>query len=702
MKKIIITGLLLVFTNLIFAQKFEKKIIAEKANEEVYFDTIKVEDPYRFLENVEDKDVQAWVRKQNRVSQKYLNACKRKADLVTKLDFYQSYGYKEDLSVKDVYPKIRKFAHSSTSEGSLYYALKKGQDYRLLVNPLNIGGRGKKRIVSYYFNKDRSKLAYTISRNGTDWREVRVFDFEKERRLQDKIKDVRYSSILWRGNGFYYKKFDRAEKFDKASSPKIYYHRIGTSQEEDILMFERKNNPSIQLDFQVTDDERYLIISEFDEKLDMKSYYFYDFNETKPRIRPLVRNTKSTIKIVGENPNNKKWIASVKNKDSKSILVEIDPKNTKTWREIVPAYDNSNMTDVNIVDDGIFVVFKEKLKSVVTFYNYDGELLYTDVLPIASNLSKFVKSEEDGKYYYTIQSYTVPSVFFELNIKTFEKKLNQKTHIAFDSKNIKYKEVYVPSRDGKEIPAIMVYDEEFISKDKPNPLLIDTYGGFGLVVDAKFDPKVVHFIKSGGIYVFAHIRGSGGFGESWKNDGKNLKKQNAINDLIDVSEYLIKENHTSPDKLAIKGGSHGGFIVAAAGIQRPDLFKVVVPMNAPLDILRKEKFSVGSFHLDEYGTVTKRDEFENMYKISPYHNIKEGVNYPTMLLITSDNDDRVPPFHSYKFVAKLLRNEKQTNPILLKVAKKAGHHGATSYKAAEKERAEHFSFIMSELGMIEK
>ena len=283
-----------------------------------------------------------------------------------------------------------------------------------------------------------------------------------------------------------------------------------------------------------------------------------------------------------------------------------------------------------------------------------------------------------------------------LNIKTYKMELTQKTTVNFDFKKIEYKEVEYPAKDSVMVPMILVY-EKGLELNGEHPVILNAYGGFGVVPSPGFDPGIVWFVKQGGVFAFANIRGGGDKGHKWAEDGKGANKQNSFNDFIAAAEYLIKNKYTNPDKLAATGASHGGLVVAAAAVQRPDLFKAVVPEVAPLDMLRFEKFTGGHWYTDEFGTVEDSASFLNLLAYSPYHNISDSINYPAMLVATSENDDRVPPFNSYKFVARLQSRNAQKNPVLLRIEKKSGHNGASTYQSMLKEKADIYGFIMHEL-----
>ena len=376
--------------------------------------------------------------------------------------------------------------------------------------------------------------------------------------------------------------------------------------------------------------------------------------------------------------------------------MEIDPLNPLKWREIVPEYTESLLMDVIPFADRIVTVYQNDQHPIISVFDYAGNVLDNHKFPVGSSIKGFSGQSTDEELLYSFNSYTIPPVVYKFNIKTFKTELTEQTAVTFDWKTIEYKEVEYMNKDSLMVPMMLVYGKG-MKPEGTNPTILEAYGGFGTVERPSFDPGIVYFIKHGGIYAFANIRGGGDKGKEWAKKGRGIYKQNSFYDFISAAEYLIKNKYTSPGKLASTGASNGGLVVAVAAIQRPDLFRAVVPVVAPLDMLRFEKFTVGTMHTNEYGTVKDSLSFTKLLDYSPYHNIKEGVNYPSMLVITSDHDDRVPPFHSYKFVAKLQSRSAQKNPVILKVEKNAGHNGASTLLTDVKEMADIYGFIMYEL-----
>ncbi len=463
-------------------------------------------------------------------------------------------------------------------------------------------------------------------------------------------------------------------------------------------MFSRKNNPLTYFEFLTTFDERFFIIKEINEQKGKRSVFYIDYHSEKKSLKPIYYNIDFNINILDSKDAN--FIAVTFKDSNNGALIKFNPEKPFEWNEIAPNYSSAILLKVFPFSDRIVTIYQSDQHPILAIYDYSGKLLYNLEFPIGSSVGGFSGNKTDKEFLFYLQSYTVPKVIFKFNIDTFERKLVNKTGVTFKYNDIVYKRIEYLSKDGIKVPMILVHKND-IKLDGSNPTILKAYGGFGAVNLPSFDAGIVHFIRKGGIFAFANIRGGGDKGVQWAKDGKGNKKQNSFDDFIAGAEYLIENKYSNSKKLAIMGSSNGGLVVAVAAIQRPDLFKVAVPIVAPLDMLRFEKFTVGRFHLDEYGTVTDSLSFNRLKNYSPYHNIQYDINYPNMLVITSENDDRVPPFHSYKFVAKLQNRKSQVNPILLKVEKNAGHYGSSSYYSNIREKADIYGFIMYHLNKLE-
>lgn len=671
--------------------KTHKKIVTD-----TFYTDYVIEDPYRWMEDVHPEVIAPWLEKHETMSSRYLKIASRKTKARAKIDFYSTVENEFEVKKGDYY-FIHAYYHVA-GVPALFYRDEDSHkdDYDILIDPNKAFSSKDIRIKGYSLSSDSKYLVYQYGTDGSDWSEARIINMDTESHLPETLTGLRFTNIAWKGYGFYYSTFENTGKYGKAINQKIYYHEAGTPQENDELIFERKNNPDLVLYFSLTQDERFLVIEEDDDKNNRFNYFYIDFESDIKTLRPLLMNMKSSMSIIGS--QNGKLIVKTIHQNNNGYVVAIDPKNPYNWEPVISPFPDA----INLHS----IAFKDRLASIyqvgdhpaVLITDYSGTVLYKLDLPIATSVSGFSGNYDDEEVLLSFESYTIPTITYKLNINTFEKEVKGKTKITFDYEDIIYNEVEVMADDSTMIPVTLVYDKGMELNGK-NPLLLEAYGGYGVIASPSFDASVVHFVKSGGIYAYAKIRGGGEKGKEWAAAGKGKNINRTFRDFINVAEGLIRKGYTNPGKLAATGHSHGGLVVSVAAIRRPGLFKAVVPEAAPLDMLRFEKYSIGGFHHDIYGTTTDSTSFTKLLNYSPYHNIKANINYPAMLIVTGENDDRVPPFNSYKFAAALQSRTAQKNPILLNVIKQRGHTSAAKLSERLDERAAKLGFIMYQLGM---
>ncbi len=548
-------------------------------------------------------------------------------------------------------------------------------------------------LKGYWASKDSKLLAYQFNRNGSDWTELKVVSLSSGNHKKDHLENLKYSRIAWKDDGFFYTSYPRTDQMGKTMGQKVLYHKIGTDQSEDKVIFKR-SNPNLQFYYLTTSDERFFILKEINEERGTINIFYIDYESEIIALKPLLMNISNNLRILDSHDG--KFIALTHSDSNNGSIIEVDPANPTQWRAIASEYSKALLLEAFPFADRIVAIYQSNQHPIITVYDYNGEILHSIELPLSTSVGGFSGEYYDEELLYYITSYTIPPVVYEFNIKTFEDKTTKQTQITFNHEDIVYKEVEFFSKDSVSVPMTLVYMKG-LELDGTNPTILKAYGGFGAVESPSFDAGIVYFIKKGGVFAFANIRGGGDKGADWADDGSGLNKQNSFDDFIAAAEYLINRKYTNSGKLATIGASNGGLVVSAAAIQRPDLFKAVVPLVAPFDMLRFENFTVGNFHIDEYGTVTDSLSFTKLYNYSPYQNVKEDINYPAMLVITSENDDRVPPFNSYKFVARMQNRPAQKNPILLRVEKDSGHSGTSSKTRFIKQKADIYGFIMNEL-----
>lgn len=686
MKHLITLSFLIITITYSTAQKLEYPICPKQTVVDTFFNEYTVTENYRWLENVRCDSVIEWIEAENKISRQYLKKASAKFSCKTLLE---KYGYVESQrSIKKGKYYFRMLRKNKQSVAGLYLGETANNVHTLLIDP-NFNNKGDKvAIKGYFVSKDSKHLAYLINRNGTDWREIKVVSLPSGSKMKDHLKGVKFSSINWKGDGFFYSRYPNQGEFYATMGEEIYYHKLGEDQSNDRLIFKRKD-PTIQFNYMTTSNERFFLLQE--KTNNYYNSFFIDYQSENPYLRPLLMKQKIFINMIDS--ENGKLTASVTKESNGGSIVEIDPYNPYQWKEIVPELASGVLMKCIPKADRILAIYQSNQHPILKIFKYSGEALYSLQLPDASYISGFYGEKEDVDLIFYLQQHTKPAIQYYFNTQTFERKFGEPVSVTFSFKNYETKSVMYPTNDSISVPMTLVYKND-LKLDGNNPCLLCAYGGFGKISTPKFNPGIVYFIEKGGVFAYANVRGGGDLGKDWAKAGRRLNKQNSIDDFNAAAEYLIKEAYTKPEKLACKGSSHGGLLVAAAAIQRPDLYAVAIPNVGVTDMLRFEKFTVGNFHINEFGTVSDSLDFINLRSYSPLHNIKEDVNYPAMLVMTSENDDRVPPFHSYKFVAELQNRKAQTNPILLRVEKNAGHNGASNYSARIKTQADMYGFIL--------
>jgi len=621
---------------------------------------VTVVDDYRWLEKLYDK--RSWGWKEDQI--KYTNKTLKKFDKSDRGEFRNTVSSLMKYKFEDVNRQGKYFVyHTSNSISISTSPLAPGKLMALVEAP--------RQIINYAISKDSRFLAYQTTEKGSDWSEIKVVGIGKlgASGISDpKISYVRQSGIHWRGRGFFYTRYPKENTLGKLSGMEVYYHAVGTKQADDVEVFSRPKKSNQHFRIKVTSDERFLIINEVDLLSNGFQIYYIDFESEAKKLQRL--DLDRYIDIVDH--KNGKFIGIDEQKYEKGAVVAIDPKDSSV--EVLVKERDEFFSSIVPLKDKFLVKYHYDIKEKVVCYNYKGTELDVIKVPEGWSVHGFTRSYLDNEIYFYYTSYTIPPVMYVYNTDTYETKLYKQTTVKHNVKDYEWDLIDYQSKDSTLVSLMIVY-KKGMDKNGKNPTVLKAYGGFGISTFPSFSPEVVAFLNKGGVYAFAHIRGGGYKGSQWAADGNGMNKQNGVDDFISAAEYLIRENYTSSKNLGITGASHGGLIVGAAITQRPELFRVAVPVVGVFDLLRHEKYTVGHLHGSIFGTVKNKKSFETMYEYSPYHNIDPSVNYPATLVMTSEFDDRVVPSHSYKFVAKLQNSPGQLNPILLRVEKDAGHSG---------------------------
>ncbi|WP_316807614.1 prolyl oligopeptidase family serine peptidase [Pedobacter agri] len=663
-----------------------------------YFGT-NIADPYRWLENDTSAETAAWVKAENKVAQNYLSQIPYREDIKRRLTEIWNYP-------KDGTPfKVGEYYFFTKNDGlqnqSVWF-IKKGLNgvEEVFLDPNKLTADGTAAVSLIGFSHNKKYVAYSVAQAGSDWSNIYVMNIATKMKLGDELKWTKFSGAAWKGDGFYYSKFDEPAKGMDLSAAnkfqKIYYHKLGDQQKEDQLIFEDKTNPNLYFGAGVTEDERFLIVYA-SAGTSGNALHYQDLNEPGSKISLLVKGYDHNHSLI-ENINDKLLVNTDLGAENKKVVL-VDPKNADPaqWQTVIPE-SKLALEGVSTGGGYLWASYLKDASTNIVQFDLTGKKLREVKLPALGTADGFGAYKEDKEFFYSFSNFTTPGTIYRYDIAKAESTLYKKSELKFNTDNYETKQVFYPSKDGTKVPMFIVH-KKGIKLDGNNPAYLYAYGGFQVSLTPGFSLSRMLFLEKGGIYVQPSLRGGSEYGEAWHKGGMLGKKQNVFDDFIAAAEYLIKEKYTNPSKIAISGGSNGGLLVGACMTQRPELFKVALPAVGVLDMLRYHKFTVGWGWAVEYGTSDKKEDFDYLIKYSPLHNIKTGVNYPATLITTADHDDRVVPAHSFKFAATLQEKYKGENPILIRIETKAGHGAGKPTTKMIEEASDVWSFVFQNLGM---
>ncbi|MEQ3691432.1 MAG: prolyl oligopeptidase family serine peptidase [Flavobacterium sp.] len=656
---------------------------------------ISYNDEYSWLENISENEVVNWVNSENKISSDYLKKVADSDNFEFKIKDYD-YLSTNGLPVKKGRYFYSNYRLDKNKPPVLHYREKLNDSPKELVNPYRLFKNENAFIADYYPSKNSKYLAFKISLDGSDRNQIHFVNIQKQEKTEDILDNIKFSNLTWNeDSGIFYKKNSNQNVFAKDSTYQLYYHVLGNKQDQDRLVFDATETES---SFYFFTKGNKLFLIETNKEETSENYYYALLDDPTFKLTKFIENDKSNLKIL-KCQNNRIYYSSNKTDWGDIRYFNID--NPSEEVKLIPQLYSNLLIDTDFLTDYIVCKYKALGRNYINIHDNEGKFIRKFEAPMQMDFSIRFYDSKTKDLFVTFYSNTISFLNYRLNIETGETNVYYNDYIRpkptlfpfdhFETKTITYK-----SRDNKNIPITIIY-KKGLELNGDNPTLLKAYGGFGAVSGANYDTGLLHFLEKGGVYAFASIRGGGENGRKWHRDGKGLNKMNSYNDFIDAAEFLIKEKYTSSNKLAITGVSNGGLVVGVALTQRPDLFKVAVPRVGAYDMVKFDQYTVGRFHLDEYGNPEVKEEFESLLGYSPYHNIKEDVNYPTTLIITSENDDRVPPIHSYKFAAKLKNRSAQKNAIYLNVLSNSGHYGKVTYSNHVIREAEFYSFIWDEL-----
>jgi prolyl oligopeptidase len=572
----------------------------------------------------------------------------------------------------------------------------------VLLDPNTFSADGTARLVAPSFSADMTYLAYGISRAGSDWIEGYVMDIRTRALLPDRLRWIKFESFAWQGNGFFYSRFDAPVDTAKALSAanegdRVLYHRVGTTQDEDRLVFEDRSHPKRFHLVSTTDDERFAILTVMDPSTGKRGYEVSvcDRSKGEKEFHPVVTGFDDVAWVADDLGEKLLMWTDRQAPNGRAVLVDPSRPADSSWVDLLPEQTEPLQT-LGTGGGRIFAVYMKDVASRVAVYDTVGKRLDEIALPVPGTVWGIGGENEDTTVFYTFTSFTFPSTIYEYNIAARTSTIFRQSEVKFDPLSYATTQVFYTSKDGTRIPMFLVYRKGIVL-DGRNPVLMYGYGGFKITIAPSFNPLLVPLLDEGVVYASPNIRGGGEYGEQWHQAGTKLKKQNVFDDFIAAAEWLIAQKYTQPSRLALWGGSNGGLLVGAVMTQRPDLMKVAIPEFGVMDMLRYQKFTIGRAWAADYGTADDSTQFRYLLGYSPLHNIRDAA-YPATLVTTADHDDRVVPAHSFKFVATLQEHQQGSNPALIRIDTKSGH-GASSTSKRLAETADIFSFLLYNLGV---
>jgi prolyl oligopeptidase len=662
---------------------------------DVYFGT-KVDDPYRWLEDDRSAETAAWVEAQNKVTYAYLQQIPFRDSLKNRLEKLWNY---EKISAPFIEGNFTYYyKNDGLQNQSVLYRKDKAGKESVFLDPNTFSKDGTTSLGGLDFSRDGSKVAYAISEGGSDWRKVILMDALTNKIMEDTIIDVKFSGLSWKGNeGFYYSSYDKpkgSELSAKTDQHKLYFHKMGTSQKEDKVIF-GADQKRRYVGGNVTEDDHYLVItastSTYGNELFIK-----DLTKPDSPVVTIVDNFNSDNYVM-DNEGSKLFIVTDLNAPNKRIVtVDVSNPKAENWKDFIP--ETENVLSPSTCSGFIFANYMIDAVSAIKQYDYSGKLIRDIQLPGLGTAGGFSGKKKDKTVYYSFTNYTTPGTIYALEPKSGESAVYEKPNVDFKSEEYESKQIFYTSKDGTRIPMIITH-KKGMKLDGKNPTMLYGYGGFNISLTPSFSISNAVWMENGGVFAVPNLRGGGEYGKRWHDAGTKMQKQNVFDDFIAAAEYLITQKYTSSDFLAVRGGSNGGLLVGAAMTQRPELMKVALPAVGVMDMLRYHTFTSGAGWAYDYGTAQDSQAmFKYIKGYSPVHNVKAGTQYPATMVTTGDHDDRVVPAHSFKFAAELQEKQAGNNPTLIRIDVKAGHGAGKSVSATIQENVDIQAFTLYNMG----
>lgn len=664
---------------------------------DAYFGT-KVADPYRWLEDDRSAETAAWVKAENAVTQDYLaqipfrEAIKKRYETIYNYEKYSAPFKQGDFIY---YYKNTGLQNQSV----LYREPVKGGEAEVFLDPNSFSKDGTTSLAGMGFSKDGSMVAFNLSEGGSDWQKIAVMNAVTKQMLTDTL-ELKFSGASWKGNeGFYYCNYKKLKEGNvlsaKNENHQLYYHKLGTPQTEDKVVYGSDASPVRYMGGYVSEDEKWLFISAANETYG-GSLYVQDLTKPGSAVVPIVADMKNNHFVVDNDDRFFYLQTDLGAPTGKLVAVPVGNMGVANWKTLIDA--KPEVLSASAAGGVLFCTYLKDAVNKVYQFDYSGKLIREVALPGLGSAGGFSGKKEEKETFYVFTSYVNPPAIYKMNIADGSTEVYKESKVQFNTNDFESKQVFYPSKDGTKIPMIITYKKGLELNGK-NPCLLYAYGGFGVSLTPYFSTSNVILLENGGVFAVANLRGGGEYGEDWHNAGIKMKKQNVFDDFYAAAQYLTEQKYTSKEMLAIEGGSNGGLLIGATITQHPDICKVAFPAVGVMDMLRYHTFTAGAGWSYDYGTSQdSREMFAYLYGYSPLHNIKPAA-YPATMVTTADHDDRVVPAHSFKFAATLQANQQATNPVLIRIETNAGHGAGRSTKQTIEEETDKWSFMFYNVGV---
>ncbi len=668
------------------------------------FHGIEIADPYRWLEDDvrTSKEVADWVEAQNQVTFGFLKSIPQRDAIEKRLTELWNY---EKISAPfkrgGRYYFTRNDGLQNQSVVWMQQTLK--DEATILIDPNSWSADGTVALSGMAFSDDGRFVAYGVQDAGSDWKTWRIMEIESKKILDDELKWVKFSSADWTpdSKGFFYARYPEPQQDAAFQSlnmnMKVYYHRVGTPQSMDVLVYERPDHPEWGFQNSVSEDGKYLILTVWVGTDDRYRIVVKDLTEPYGLPYELIDNFENEYSFVGNDDHILYFQTNVDAPNRRVIAIDLKKPERENWKELIPQTDNA-LTSVGIVGNMFVCEYLKDAKTQIRLHSMDGQFIREVEFPGIGSAGGFGGRRRDTETFYSFSSFALPPSTYRYNMITGESELLRQAQVRFNPDDYQTSQVFYTSKDGTRVPMFICH-KKGIKLDGSNPTLLYGYGGFNISLQPGFSVSRLAWMEMGGVFALANLRGGGEYGEKWHKAGTKLNKQNVFDDFIAAAEYLIAEKYTSPKKLAIQGGSNGGLLVGACMTQRPDLYGACLPAVGVMDMLRFHKFTAGRFWVDDYGSADNPEEFQALIKYSPYQNLKAGVQYPATMVTTADTDDRVVPGHSFKFAAQLQASQSGRAPVLIRIETRAGHGAGKPTAKIIEEAADQWAFLVKTLEM---